>query len=429
MIDLSNPSEKGNRIAIIGAGFGGFTLAKKLSKTDYEIVLIDRNNYHQFQPLFYQVAMAGLEPSSIVYPLRKAFQKASNVMIRAVEVEGIDVQEKLIQTDKGKIAFDKLVVATGATTNYFGNEELGDNCFGLKSVSEALSLRNYIFHDLESALTTFDYDERQFLIDIAIVGGGPTGVELAGALAEMKKYILPKDYKELKTEEIDIYLIQSGDRLLDGMSDNAAQSAEKFLSDLGVKIMLNTRVTGYNDGFLDTLDGQKVKANKVIWAAGIHSPKLNGIEDKNYGQRGRLLVNDQLEVINLKDVYAIGDASIQLTEKYEKGHPQVAQVAIQMANHLAKNFKSDKNKAFKYRDLGSMATIGRNKAVVDLPKFKFSGFFAWILWLFIHLTSLIGFKNKIFVLINWMWNYITYDQSLRLIIKPHKRPNSGKKTV
>ena len=409
------------RIVILGAGFGGFSLAKKLSKSNFQVTLIDRHNFHQFQPLFYQVAMAGLEPSSIVFPLRKAFQNAENVTIRVAEIEGIDPNKKLVKTENETIPYDHLVVATGAVTNYFNNQKFRDNTYSLKTVSEALAIRNDIFNDFEQALTTKDYNNRQPLIDIAIVGGGPTGVELAGALAELKEYILPKDYKELDAGEVDIYLIQGGPRLLIGMSDQAGEKALKFLESLNVKVMLNTRVVDIENGLIKTKDGKSIVAKKVIWAAGITCDDIEGIPKDCIDGRNQIKVNEQLEVVGLKDVYAIGDAAYLATDKMEYGHPQVAQVAIQMATFLSKKFKNKPVTKFVYKDKGSMATIGRNKAVADLPWLKTSGFFAWVLWLLVHLASLIGFKNKLFVLINWMWNYLTYDQSLRLIIRPAKK--------
>ena len=414
-------ADKKERIVILGAGFGGFTLAKKLVGSDYDVILIDRHNFHQFQPLFYQVAMAGLEPSSIVFPLRKAFQNAKNVTIRVSEVNGIDEAKKEVYTDSETINYDHLVVATGAITNYFKNENFEKHSYSLKTVAEALSIRNDIFDDLEQAITTKEYNNRQALIDIAIVGGGPTGVELAGALGELKKYILPKDYKELNSDEVDIYLIQGGDRLLIGMSDEAGENALQFLESLDVKVMLNTRVIDIDGNCIKTKDGQTLIAKKVIWAAGITCDDMPGIPKESKQGRNQIHINSDLEVVGMNHVYAIGDAAFLPTDEMEYGHPQVAQVAIQMAKHLAKNFKKGKTKSFVYKDKGSMATIGRNKAVADLPWMKTSGFFAWLLWLIVHLASLIGFKNKLFVMINWMWNYLTYDQSLRLIIKPAKK--------
>ena len=418
---LNIPDSPHQRIVIIGAGFAGLNLAKRLQKKDFQIVLIDKNNYHQFQPLFYQVAMAGLEPSSIVFPLRKAFQGCKNVHIRITEVTKIKTDQKRITTPLGEIYYDKLVIAAGATTNFFGNQQFEKLTSPLKSLTEALALRNEILSDFEKALMTPEYEERQGFIDIVIVGGGPTGVELAGSLAEMKKYILPKDYPELDEKEVDIYLFQGGDRLLMGMSDQAGEKALNFLEKLGVKVQLKKRVTGFDGTFVTTKDGQKIRAHKVIWAAGITGNCIDGLDKCDIARGNRYVVDRTHAVKGLNDIYALGDIAYMTTEAYPTGHPQVAQVAIQQSVNLAKNLIKNQDKPFRYKDLGSMATIGRNKAVCDLPRMKFSGFFAWVLWLFVHLMSLIGFKNKVFVMLNWMWNYLTYDQSLRIIINSKKK--------
>ncbi len=424
---LNIPDSKHERIVIIGAGFAGITLANKLRNQDYQVVLIDKNNHHQFQPLYYQVAMAGLEPSSISFPLRKAFQSCENVLIRMATLLSIKQAENRIVTNAGEIYYDHLVLAIGATTNYFGNNELAQKSFSLKSISEALYLRNQILDDFEKSVMEEDYNNRQELIDIVIVGGGPTGVELAGSIAEMKKFILPKDYKELDVNEVDIYLVQAGDRMLPSMSESASRAALKYLKQLGVKTLLNQRVVNF-DGNKVTMDnGDEIATKKVIWAAGITCNKLSGILDNQYGRSNRLIVDDHLKLIDSNNIYVLGDQAIVRDENNERGHPQVAQVAIQQARHLARFFKKGIGKPFKYKDLGSMATIGRNKAVVDLPSFKLKGFTAWVLWLIVHIRSLIGVKNKLFVLINWMWNYLTYDQSLRIIIKPFKRSSTEQK--
>ena len=412
------------RIVIVGGGFAGLMLAKKLAKANYQIVLLDKNNYHQFQPLFYQVATAGLEPSSIAFPLRKFFQGNSNVFIRVTEVTAIEPENKRLQTQLGIVNYDHLVIASGADTNFFGNAALAAKALPMKSVSEALYLRNRILDDYEKTLSIIDMEERQGYIDIVIVGGGPTGVEIAGSLAEMRKYILPKDYPEMNCEEIDIYLIQSGDHLLKGMSEKAAKKALDFLQKLDVQVILNNRVTSYDGEFVKMKDGTTIRSRKMIWAAGIHGAIFKGFPAEAIGPGNRLNVDNQCRVTGLENVYALGDVALMSgDEKFPEGHPQVAQVAMQMGKYLADAFKrKQKGKplgTFAYRDLGSMATIGRNKAVVDLPGFSFQGFFAWLVWLFVHLFQLLGVRNKVMVFINWLWSYATYDQSLRLMIRPH----------
>ncbi len=423
------PESKQERIVIIGGGFAGLTLAEKISKLDYQVVLVDKHNFHQFQPLFYQVAMAGLEPSSIAFPFRKLFQsEKQDFYIRIAEVTSVDTDKRCLKTSLGILNYDHLVIAIGADTNFFGNENLAKYCLPMKSMGEALHIRNEILTDYESALSTTDYDERQGYIDVVIVGGGPTGVEVAGAMAEMRKYILPKDYKELNPKEVDIYLIQSGPALLKGMSENASKSALKFLQELDVTVQLNSRVTDVDGDFVYLKDGTKIRAKKVIWAAGIKGNTIKGLPEDSIVGGNRVKVNTFNEVVGVERVYAIGDiAYMEEGDAFPEGHPQVAQVAIQQGKNLAKNFKNIQKKkplkAFAYNDKGSMATIGRHLAVVDLPRFKFSGGFAWFVWLFVHLFSIIGTRNKVIVFINWVWNYFTYDQSLRLIMKS-KAPNS-----
>jgi NADH dehydrogenase len=432
MVNL--PESEKKRIVIIGGGFGGLSLARKLAKMDYQVVLLDKNNYHQFQPLFYQVAMSGLEPSSIVFPLRKLFHHCKNVYIRVTEVLEIELDKKRLQTPLGIVNFDYLVIATGARTNYFGNNTLEELTIPMKSVSEALYLRNRILSDYETAHSLTDYDERQGYLDIVIVGGGATGVEVAGAIAEMRNTIFHKDYPELDPGELDIYLIHGADRLLKGMSAQASQKALDFLKGLGVNVELNTRVTAYDGTTVTMKDGSTLKANKVVWAAGITANALKGLPENCSTYGGRLKVNRHNIVEGTENVFAIGDVAYMEEENFPQGHPQVAQVAIQHATHLAKNFKKlqkeEPLKDFSYSDKGSMATIGRHKAVVDLPKWRFQGFFAWIVWLGIHLFQLIGVKNRLFVFFNWVWNYFTYDQSLRLIIRPHtpKKSTTDPKT-
>jgi NADH dehydrogenase len=419
---INLPETGQERIVIVGGGFAGLTLAKKLARTDYQVVLLDKNNYHQFQPLFYQVAMAGLEPSSIVFPLRKMFHKHKNVFLRVTEVLYVNAEEKFLDTSLGRCNYDHLVIATGADSNFFGNKKLEQLTIPMKSVSEALYLRNRILDDYEKALSETDFERRQGYIDIVIVGGGPTGVEVAGALAEMKQYILPKDYPELNVQEVDIHLVQGGPVLLQGMSENASEKALHFLQQLGVKVKLNTRVTDYDGECVYMNDDSRIPCKKVIWAAGITGCLIKGLPEGVVVRGNRVEVDEYCQVKGSDNIYAIGDIAYMTEKAYPQGHPQVAQVAMQMAVQLAKNFKlKEKNKApnsFSYKDLGSMATIGRHRAVVDLPNYQFSGAFAWFVWLFVHLFQLLGAKNKFFVFVNWVWNYFTYDQSLRLIIKP-----------
>jgi NADH dehydrogenase len=424
-IKINIPEGDRKRIVIVGGGFAGLSLARRLAKLAYQVVLIDRNNYHQFQPLFYQVAMSGLEPSSIVFPFRKLFQRQKNVFLRVTEVTEVQADRKRIITPLGYCNYDYLVLAMGADTNFFGNERIERLSLPMKSVSEALYLRNTILSDFEKALVTTDYNERQGLVDIVVVGGGPTGVELSGSLAEMRNNILPKDYPELRVgEEMDIYLIQGAPQLLNGMSEEASQKSQQYLEDMGVKILLNTRVTDFDGEYVYMSDGQSIRCRKVIWAAGIKANTLPGIPETAITHGGRLAVDRYNQVAAMEGIFAIGDLAYMEEPDFPKGHPQVAQTAIQQGKHLAKNLKRELKgqpwEEFTYLDKGSMATVGRARAVVDLPKgLFFGGFLAWFVWLAVHLFAILGTKNKLFVFLNWVWNYASYDQSLRLIIRPH----------
>lgn len=424
MTKINIPETGLKRVVIIGAGFAGLELAKRLADDEIQVVLIDKNNYHQFQPLFYQVATAGLEPSSIAFPLRKLFQNKKNIYIRVASVECIEPEQKRILTSLGTCWYDELVIATGADTNYYGNEKIERYAIPMKSVSEALYLRNTIFEDYEKALTSTEAAEQEAFTDIVIVGGGPTGVELAGALAEMKRYILPKDYHELNTKAVDIYLIQSADVLLKGMSAQAADAAEQFLTKMGVIVKKNLRVLDYDGETVTISDGSTIASKKVVWAAGIKGNVIDGIPTTAIVAGGRIKTDAYNQIEGLSNVYCVGDVAFMEYDDI-KGHPQVAQVAIQQAKQLASNLKNNfrqkPKKAFKYKDLGSMATVGRNHAVVDLPFIRFQGFFAWLVWLFVHLFAIIGVRNKVIIFLNWVWNYFTFDQSLRLIIKPRQR--------
>lgn len=412
------------RIVIIGAGFAGINLARKLSKSHYHLVIIDRNNFHQFQPLLYQVAMSGIEPSSIAFPLRKLFRNRNNVHIRVAEMLSVHPEEKYILTSEGRVNYDILVLANGVTTNFYGNQNVQNNAYSLKSISDALLLRNVILYDLEKALTIREDDIRQSYMDIVIVGGGPTGVEMAGSLAEMKKYILPKDYPELNAQEMNIHLIEGTKELLAAMSDKASQKSLQYLRDMGVDVLTEVRVTDYDGHKITLNDGRTLYSRKVIWAAGITGSPIEGLPAESYTRGNRIVVDAFNQVKSLDSVFAIGDTAYMEEGEY-KGHPQVAQPAIQQAKALARNLKLKAQgkpmQPFHYKDLGSLATIGRNKAVADLPFIKTQGFIAWVLWLVVHLKSILGVKNQIFVLLNWVWSYVTLDQSLRIIVRPKIR--------
>ncbi len=422
------PKTNQKRVVIVGAGFGGLELAQRLaSSKEFQIVVIDKNNYHQFQPLFYQVAMAGLEPSSIAFPLRKVFQSYKNVHVRVTSVSRVNTEAQTIETEIGTIDYDYLVLAMGTSTNFFGMQNIIDNALPMKSVSEALALRNRLLQNFEDALATESLEERQGLMNVVIVGGGPTGVEIAGTLAEMKRHILPKDYPELNFDAMQIYLYESSAEVLEVMSDEASVAAKKYLTDLGVNLRLGMRVTDFDGKYATTNSGDKLRANNLIWAAGVKANGIEGLPAEIFGRGGRMKVNEFNQVEGFKNIFALGDLALMTEEKYPNGHPQLAQPAIQQGKLLAKNLKQIVNnqtpKPFVYKDLGSMATVGRNLAVVDLPFWKFQGFFAWLTWMFVHLIAIVGVKNRLLIFINWLWNYVTYDQSLRLIIKPKMEKN------
>lgn len=423
---LANIAETGQkRIIIIGGGFGGLKLARELANSDFQIVLIDKNNYHQFQPLFYQVATAGLEPSSISFPFRKIFQKVKNFHFRLAEVIKISPDNNQIQTSIGAINYDFLVLAIGADTNFFGNVKMKEKALPMKSVTEALTLRNIILQNYEDALSAEDEETRKGLMNIVVVGAGPTGVEVSGTLAEMKKTVLPRDYPDLDFKMMQVHLLEGGPRVLGPMSESASQKAHEYLIDLGVEVSLNAQVKDYDGLNVFLGDGTTIRTNTLVWAAGVIGNKIEGLDPNVIGKGNRLKTDEWNKVIGYGNIFAIGDISLMADAKFPNGHPQVAQVAIQQADMLSKNFKNSLLKKtltpFVYKDLGSMATIGRNKAVADLPLFKLQGFFAWLVWMFVHLMSIVGVKNRVLIFINWVWNYVTYDQSLRLIIKSKTR--------
>jgi len=424
-MDIPNRQGHQKRVVIVGAGFAGLTLAKKLSPKYFQVVLVDKNNYHQFQPLLYQVATCGLEPSSISFPLRKIFQKRRHISIRMTQVTAVSPEAKIIQTEIGGVEYDYLVLAQGATTNYFDNTRLQENAFSMKSVSEALLLRNTLLQNYEQALNAQSRHQRSSLLNVVIVGGGPTGVELAGAIAEMKRKILPKDYAELNFGEMHIHLLEAAPRLLNGMSAESGTTVVEYLKYLGVEVQTNTAVKDYDGETVSLNNGEQIHSRCLIWAAGVKGVSIPGIPANSLSKNGRILVDRYNMVKGLPEAYAIGDIALMQDEALPKGHPQVAQVAIQQARLLANNLrKIESGKppiAFRYKDKGSLATVGRNLALAEIGKLKLKGFIAWFVWMLVHLMSIIGIKNRLFVLINWMWQYITYDQSLRLIIRPSEK--------
>lgn len=421
------------KLVIIGGGFGGLRLARKLSnKPGFEITLIDRFNYHQFQPLFYQVATAGLDASNISFPLRKVFQQSKNVRFRMAEVKQIIPAENKVVTDTGDYLYDVLVIATGADTNFFGNQQLAENAFPMKSTVEALQLRHRLLHNFEDALHAPDAQTLQRLMTIVVVGGGPTGVELSGAIADMKRFVLPKDYPELDFSQMKIYLLEGTGKTLGAMSSKSSEQSQQYLEKLGVTVMTNA--------LLKTFDGQKailqngdvIETSMVIWAAGIKGNIPEGISHELVARGNRIKVDRQCRVQGFTNIYAIGDVAYMEEPAWPNGHPQVAPVAIQQADLLVDNLRRVEMKSgstqileFVYRDKGSMATVGRNLAVVDVPKPKlhFGGFIAWMIWMGLHLMLILGVKNRFFVFSNWLYNYVTYDQNLRLIFKEFYREN------
>ncbi|MBD3891118.1 NAD(P)/FAD-dependent oxidoreductase [Olleya marilimosa] len=423
---MNIPKSSFPRIIIIGGGFAGIALAKKLSKQEVQVVLLDKHNYHTFQPLLYQVSTGGLEPDSIAYPIRKVLGDFPNFFFRLADVSEINTEKNKVISNIGELKYDYLVVASGSKTNYFGNTSIEANSMEMKTVPQSLNLRSLILENFEEALLTSDLNERIALMNFVIVGAGPTGVELAGALAEIKKGILPKDYPDLDTRLAQINLIQSGDKILKEMSPQASQKAEDFLEKLGVHVWKNVRVTGYDGKTVTTNSDLTFDAATVVWAAGVKGAAIKGLDSDQFVSRGnRIMVNEFNQVKGLNNVFAVGDVAQMETESTPHGHPMMAQPAIQqgrlLGDNLLRMLENKPMKPFVYNDKGSMATVGRNKAVVDLPNFKFQGVFAWFVWMFVHLFFLIGFRNRMVVFINWVYNYIRFDREARLIIRPYKK--------
>jgi NADH:quinone reductase (non-electrogenic) len=416
------------KVVIIGGGFAGLKLTRKLSKKkSFDITLVDRFNFHQFQPLFYQVATAGLDASNISFPLRKLFHKEKNIHFRMADVRSIDIANNKVISDAENFPYDVLVLATGADTNFFGNEELKSHAYPMKSTVEALQIKYKLLKNIEDALYAKDERELQSLMTIVIVGGGPTGVEMGGAIADMRRFVFPKDYPELDFSKMKIYLLEGSPRTLAAMSEKSSRDSFEYLEKLNVIVKRGTVVKNYDGSTVTMQNGETIESSMVIWAAGVKGNVPDGIDRSLIVRGNRIKVDRFNKVMGMENVYAIGDVAYMETEKYPHGHPQVASVAIAQGSALADNLiLMDKNrpmKEFEYHDKGSLATVGRNLAVVDIPKPKLhlKGFLAWLFWMGLHLFLLLGVKNRIAVFFNWIYNYITYDQNLRLIFRVFKR--------
>jgi NADH dehydrogenase len=420
--DLGKP-----RVIVIGGGFGGLEVVKGLVKGKIQTVLFDKYNHHCFQPLLYQVATSALETSSIVFPFRKRFAKAPDFYFRLGEVTAIKPQDNCIETSIGSVKYDYLVICTGAETNFYGMKDVEQNSHPMKTIIDAIKLRNLIIRNFETALLTDDKEMMNSLMDFVIVGGGPTGVELAGAISELKNYIFPKDYPELDIHQMDIHLVEANARLLNGMSDKAGEKALEYLQQMGVNIHLNRVVKSYDGQEVLFNTGEKLMTRNMIWAAGVKGNIVNGLSAGVFGRSSRIKVNEFNRVNGYENIFAIGDVALMEGDpEFPTGHPMTAPPAMQQGTLVASNIcamvKNRPLEPFRYKYQGSMATVGRNRAVVDLKVLKFQGIFAWFVWMFVHLVSLIGFRNKFFVLLSWLWSYFSYDKSNRLIIA---RPKDG----
>ena len=424
---LSNRSDrKFPRVVIIGAGFGGIEVAKKLKNKEVEVLLLDRNNFHTFQPLMYQVATGTLSADSISFPIRKMFKSQENFSFRIAEVNHIDSSNKTVQTNIGDFEYDYLVVATGATTNFFGNQQIAKYALPMKSIQEALNIRSYVLQNLEKAVQIANPEDRKSFLNFVIVGGGPTGVELSGAIAEIRNNILEKDYPELRKEEMNVYLVEGQSKVLANLSEKSSEDSEKYLKALGVKILLNVSVTGFDGTAISFGDGSAIETKTVIWGAGVAGQFPEGFKKENIQRGNRIQTDDQCRVLDMENVYAIGDVSAFITDDLPRGLPGVAPVAQQQGKYVAKHISNvmdnRSNEKFSYFDKGSMATIGRAKAVVDMGKIHFNGFFGWIVWMFVHLMSIFGFRNKVITFINWTVKFFTKNSGVRLIFYKFNQP-------
>ncbi|HBY68672.1 MAG TPA: FAD-dependent oxidoreductase [Flavobacteriaceae bacterium] len=423
---MNIPETQNPRVIVIGGGFAGISFIKKIKNEKVQIVLFDKNNYHTFQPLLYQVSTSGLEPDSIAYPLRKIFRKNKNFHFRLAEVEYINKEKKEIETSIGNLTYDYLVLATGTKTNYFGNQNIEKNSMPMKTVPQALNIRSLMLQNIEKADMTEDPEERKRLLNFVIAGAGPTGVELAGALAEFKNGILEDDYTEMNQAEMQVHLLEGMDRVLPPMSEEASRLAQNSLEKLGVNVHLNTMIEDYDGKKVTTKEGKNFETEAFIWAAGVTGNPVKGIDGRSLMEKtNRYYVNEYSKVKGTDAIFALGDIALMETEAFPKGHPQVAQPAIQQGKHLGDNFKkllrNKPLKPFEYFDKGTMATVGRNKAVVDIKKMHFGGFVAWFIWMFVHLWFLVGFRNRVVTFFNWTYNYISYDRAARLIIRPFRK--------
>lgn len=412
------------KVVVVGGGFAGIQLVRKLDSRYFDVLLIDKLNHHQFQPLFYQVATSQIEPSSISFPLRNIFNYKKQLQIRMAEVENVDQLTNTIHSSIGSFSYDYLVLAVGCKTNFFGNQNIEKNALTLKSTYDAITIRNHILETFEKIISSSE-QERESLFNLVIVGAGPTGVELAGAFAEIKKHVLPKDYRGIDFSRFKIFLIEGSKNTLNNMSEKAKSASKSYLTKMGVEILTEKIVNDYDGQKVILNDGNVIHTKTVIWAAGVTGNILTGFSGEALTNTNRFKVDRQNKLIGSENVYAVGDIALMETPSYPKGHPQLANVAINQAKLLAKNLKclqqDRRQQDFEYRDLGSMATIGTNKAVVDLPFLHFKGYFAWLTWMFLHLMLILSVRNKLIIFINWAWAYITKDTSLRLILRPSKK--------